>query len=168
MKECLPIPPPPGPLCSVAERRRFRRQRDALTCDAFDRFNARVFDGRLPADLPITWNPRLRTTAGITRCKKTVPVGCLCVSLSVPAFSLADPHPVLQRSASIELSTKVLDRGSCALVRFRQCFFFRLGPHPVLLFWCVFVCDVFFLQVACTTRCATRCVTRRRGSWMGS
>ena len=31
------------------------------------RFNATVFGGQLPAGLEVSWNARLKTTAGITR-----------------------------------------------------------------------------------------------------
>jgi predicted SprT family Zn-dependent metalloprotease len=44
----------------------FRRDRAALSAAVFADLNARVFGGRLPADLSITWNARLATTAGLT------------------------------------------------------------------------------------------------------
>jgi hypothetical protein len=44
----------------------FRRDRAALSAAVFADLNARVFGGRLPADLAITWNARLATTAGLT------------------------------------------------------------------------------------------------------
>ena len=47
----------------------FRRDRDMLTRKYFERFNADIFDNRLPPDLPVNWNKRLLTTAGITKLK---------------------------------------------------------------------------------------------------
>ena len=38
------------------------------------RFNAAVFEGRLPADLDIGWNTRLKTTAGTTHFRRDPPV----------------------------------------------------------------------------------------------
>jgi predicted SprT family Zn-dependent metalloprotease len=42
----------------------FARRRERLARELYAEWNAAVFDGRLPPDLPIVWNPRLRCTAG--------------------------------------------------------------------------------------------------------
>ncbi|KAK3273974.1 hypothetical protein CYMTET_17820 [Cymbomonas tetramitiformis] len=68
-------------------RAAFQRQRGELAYDLFKEYNARIFEGRLPSDLEITWNVNLKTTAGITK------------------YRLKDGV----HSAKVELSTKVLD-----------------------------------------------------------
>jgi predicted SprT family Zn-dependent metalloprotease len=69
----------------------FKRSRSALTRAAYSDFNEKCFGGHLPADLSVTWNKRLRTTAGVTKMKKvTGPMGVV-------------------KSATIELSDKVVD-----------------------------------------------------------
>ena len=45
----------------------FREHRDASARAFFAEFNQNVFDGKLPADLPIHWNKRLLTTGGLTK-----------------------------------------------------------------------------------------------------
>lgn len=52
------------------------------------RFNGKVFDGGLPAALPVYWSASLRTTAGVTRCSR----------LSSG-----------ERAATVTLSSKVVD-----------------------------------------------------------
>ncbi|KAL3138893.1 hypothetical protein ABBQ32_005716 [Trebouxia sp. C0010 RCD-2024] len=56
------------------------------------RLNSAVFEERLPADLQISWNVHLRTTAGLTRNTR---------------ISLAGQAP--KYTARVELSTKVVD-----------------------------------------------------------
>lgn len=62
----------------------------AAVAKGFAEFNAAVFDGALPADMVVSWNSRLRTTAGLTYTSKRA-VGGQVV-----------------RSARIELASKVL------------------------------------------------------------
>lgn len=38
----------------------------------YGRFNADIFGGRLPADLEISWNNNLKTTAGLTHYKRQI------------------------------------------------------------------------------------------------
>ncbi|XP_014663755.1 PREDICTED: uncharacterized protein LOC106806358 [Priapulus caudatus] len=49
----------------------FRHRRDALVRQLFALYNARAFDGRLPADLAVTWNARMTKTAGFTNTFET-------------------------------------------------------------------------------------------------
>lgn len=51
----------------------FKRQRETLTAELFREFNRTVFEGRLPADLQMKWNPRLLTTAGLTHYRRDIP-----------------------------------------------------------------------------------------------
>ena len=76
------------------EGRKFtKKERDTATLEAFVDFNHRCFDDILPADLSISWNKRLRTTAGVTKMKtKRYSTGKESV-----------------RIAAIELSEKVVD-----------------------------------------------------------
>jgi hypothetical protein len=67
---------------------RFTRRKISLTRELFDKYNESVFHESLPTDLPVSWNSRLLTTAGITKMKKS------------------SSH---DRTAAIELSTKVVD-----------------------------------------------------------
>jgi hypothetical protein len=60
-----------------------------------DRYNQRIFLDQLPADLVISWNVNLKTTAGLTHFSRT---------------AAADPSDFLSPmvySARVELSTKV-------------------------------------------------------------
>lgn len=66
---------------------KFKQERVAMTQKMFHEFNLKAFRSALPADLPIKWNKRLLTTAGITKLKLS-----------------SD-----QRTAIIELSEKVVD-----------------------------------------------------------
>ena len=59
------------------------------------RYNQRVFQGKLPADMEVTWSAHLKTTAGVTKFKMVRAAG---------AGAGAEKY-----SAKIELSTKVLD-----------------------------------------------------------
>lgn len=70
---------------NVFTPREFKQRREALTRDLFREFNKRVFADQLPSDLPISWNSRLLTTAGLCKCVRKLGV----------------------RSASVELATKV-------------------------------------------------------------
>jgi hypothetical protein len=51
----------------------FKRQREEMTAELFAEFNRTVFGGQLPADLEITWNARLLTTAGLTHYRRDIP-----------------------------------------------------------------------------------------------
>jgi hypothetical protein len=66
----------------------------ALPC----RFNATVFEGQLPGDLDMSWNARLKTTAGTTHFRREPPTtltgqprcgacfpSCLLVGLRTPS-----------------------------------------------------------------------------------
>jgi hypothetical protein len=72
----------------------FRRNREALTKEAFSEFNQDAFSGKL-STVEVVWSNKLRTTAGLTRLKKIL--------------RNTTPGTPLDRLASIELSTKVLD-----------------------------------------------------------
>lgn len=54
---------------SKTDPRAFKKERGAMTVALFAEYNRRIFDDRLPADLEIKWNERLRTTAGVTHYK---------------------------------------------------------------------------------------------------
>ncbi|XP_072009549.1 germ cell nuclear acidic protein-like [Engystomops pustulosus] len=45
----------------------FQENKQELTRCLYEFYNQTVFDDELPADMKITWNKRLRTTAGLTR-----------------------------------------------------------------------------------------------------
>uniref|UniRef100_A0A914WIY8 SprT-like domain-containing protein n=1 Tax=Plectus sambesii TaxID=2011161 RepID=A0A914WIY8_9BILA len=86
-----------SPTCPTDNRHRdaqfflgksFKKNRIDLCAKLFRIYNETIFDLKLPADLPMQWNVRLRKTAG--RC---------CYRRS----------PDLARTARIELSTKVCD-----------------------------------------------------------
>lgn len=66
----------------------YTKQRHDLAKEMYRRYNDIIFEGILPADLDISWNARLSTTAGLTHYKR-------------------DAYQ--KYSARIELSTKVLD-----------------------------------------------------------
>jgi predicted SprT family Zn-dependent metalloprotease len=61
---------PASPSSSSPPNRRYafrnKKHRDALTASLYSEYNRVVFDSRLPADLPLKWDARLRTTAGTT------------------------------------------------------------------------------------------------------
>lgn len=42
---------------------------------AYCRYNAQVFEGRLPRDLDISWNSKLTTTAGLTQYQRSIQTG---------------------------------------------------------------------------------------------
>ncbi|WIA35546.1 hypothetical protein OEZ86_003971 [Tetradesmus obliquus] len=91
--------PRPQPGCMTApakapSSRTFARQRQQLSQQLYDQWNAQVFDGALPA-VPLVWNPRLTATAG-----QVVDDG----SLNRLKASRQERIPV-----RLELSTKVLD-----------------------------------------------------------
>ncbi|EDQ90998.1 uncharacterized protein MONBRDRAFT_23840 [Monosiga brevicollis MX1] len=67
----------------------FRRSREHLASQLFQEYNVQVFDRQLPQDLELKWSNRLNTTAG----------------RAVLRLQRATGH----RTASIELSTKVVD-----------------------------------------------------------
>jgi predicted SprT family Zn-dependent metalloprotease len=65
----------------------------ALATSLYQKFNLLIFDGALPADLDISWNKRLTSTAGMTHYKRRIDA-----RTSLPVYS-----------CRIELATKVLD-----------------------------------------------------------
>lgn len=67
----------------------YRANRDKLAADLYAKYNATIFDNKLPADMNLTWGARLNTTAGRT-------------------FFSTDKI-TQERKARIELSVKVLD-----------------------------------------------------------
>ena len=73
-------------------KKTFEKQRESLTKELFSKFNRTVFDGKLES-VNVVWQPRLRTTAGVTRLKRLQGTN-------------AGSN---QRIASIELATKILD-----------------------------------------------------------
>jgi len=94
-----PIQPPRPSQPSLAflsqrDRANFTRNREALAKTLYTKYNSIIFGKRLPADLDISWNKRLATTAGLTHYKR-----------EVPADLLLPPR----YTARIELSCKVLD-----------------------------------------------------------
>ncbi|GFU43651.1 acidic repeat-containing protein [Nephila pilipes] len=48
----------------------FNRNRVFFTHKLYHFFNRKIFNNRLPEDMSITWNDNLRTTAGLTHCRK--------------------------------------------------------------------------------------------------
>jgi predicted SprT family Zn-dependent metalloprotease len=82
----------------------FARRRERLARELYAEWNALVFDGRLPTDLPIVWNPRLRCTAGQVvddRSRDALKIG------ATPAARRAE-----RVACRLELSPRVLDRES--------------------------------------------------------
>lgn len=69
-----------------------KKEAEAAASQAFNELNLRCFDNALPFDLAVSWNKRLRTTAGVTKMKTKGVSGAESV-----------------RIASIELSQKVVD-----------------------------------------------------------
>lgn len=55
---------PPGSTGPATSHLAFTRKRAELVQSLYKEWNALVFGGRLPADLPLVWNPRLLSTAG--------------------------------------------------------------------------------------------------------
>jgi predicted SprT family Zn-dependent metalloprotease len=92
--EARPAPAPATASCAAvgagADREVNLKNRAALTAALLAEYNRTVFSGLLPGDLEITWNDRLRKTAGLTY--STTKAGV--------------------RSSRVELSAKVLDRES--------------------------------------------------------
>jgi predicted SprT family Zn-dependent metalloprotease len=86
-----PRPTPSKPGMSKAA---FARQRESLTQTLFQKLNTSAFSNKL-SKVDITWSSKLRKTAGQTRLKRNKMV--------------MRPGVPLERLASIELSTKVLD-----------------------------------------------------------
>jgi hypothetical protein len=72
----------------------FKKNKELLTKQLFVKFDQAAFDGRL-SSVEVTWSNKLRTTAGLTRLKKS--------------YTDMRPGSPKRRFASIELSTKVLD-----------------------------------------------------------
>jgi SprT-like family len=73
----------------------FKKKREAMSKAYFDEYNKAVFEGQLATQVNIVWSNKLRTTAGLTRLKRRQ------VDFT--------PGAGMERSATIELSTKVLD-----------------------------------------------------------
>uniref|UniRef100_A0A5S6QT35 SprT-like domain-containing protein n=1 Tax=Trichuris muris TaxID=70415 RepID=A0A5S6QT35_TRIMR len=46
-------------------------KRDEVVSQLYRLFNETVFDGKLPRDMKVAWNPRLIKTAGYCKCKRT-------------------------------------------------------------------------------------------------
>mmetsp|Transcript_7303 Transcript_7303/g.17216 ORF Transcript_7303/g.17216 Transcript_7303/m.17216 type:complete len:472 (-) Transcript_7303:1351-2766(-) len=72
----------------------FKTKRESITQELFNEFNKKAFGGKLESVL-VQWSTKLRTTAGLTRLRKS--------------GQNMRPGVPLQRVATIELSTKVLD-----------------------------------------------------------
>jgi hypothetical protein len=81
-------------LSSKMSKAAFRRNRQSLAEDNFSHFNKAAFGGNI-ASVEVIWSNKLRTTAGLTRLKKS--------------YMNMRPGIPQERLASIELSTKVLD-----------------------------------------------------------
>ena len=83
----------------------YSRYKQHLVNLLFHLFNTKAFDTNLPADMEITWNPRLTKTAG------------LCIQRRIKLTKKSDNSSFSQRNTEIEevraskidLSTKVLD-----------------------------------------------------------
>jgi len=84
---------------SLEAIKRFKKEKVQLTQKLFESLNTLGFHDRLPSNLSIVWNKKLRTTAGITKLKLS------SSSSSSPSGSSGAPN----RSALIELSEKVID-----------------------------------------------------------
>ncbi|XP_065649583.1 germ cell nuclear acidic protein [Hydra vulgaris] len=65
-----------------AYKREFCKVRDQYVSELFTLFNKTVFDNKLPADLPITWNKRMTKTAGFCYYKSSMGVRCSYIELS--------------------------------------------------------------------------------------
>lgn len=72
----------------------FKKNRDSLSKQTFSEFDQAAFSGKL-SSVEVVWSNTLRTTAGLTRLKKS--------------YRNMRPGVPQERLASIELSTKVLD-----------------------------------------------------------
>lgn len=88
----------------------FKKQRDQLTKNLFTEYNSTIFNNALPADMVISWNPRLRQTAGLTHYKREVHL----VEGWENSISKGEDGTMQQQSryvftARVELSSKVLD-----------------------------------------------------------
>ncbi|XP_022800723.1 acidic repeat-containing protein-like isoform X3 [Stylophora pistillata] len=51
-------------LTSYTTEKDFKKNKEKLVRDLFELYNQTVFDNQLPSDFQITWNPRMRSTAG--------------------------------------------------------------------------------------------------------
>lgn len=72
----------------------FKAQRESMTKELFDEFNRKAFGGKLDS-VSFQWSAKLRTTAGLTRLRRS--------------GENMTPGIPLKRYATIELSKKVLD-----------------------------------------------------------
>lgn len=89
----------------------FKRQREQLTKELFNEYNAKIFNNALPSNLSITWNPRLRQTAGLTHYKREALVldGCQDSIFTREDGTLQQQQHRYVYTARVELSSKVLD-----------------------------------------------------------
>jgi predicted SprT family Zn-dependent metalloprotease len=117
--------PSVAPAATGSAAARFRRDREALTATHFNAFNEIAFKGKLPSptiaagELQVKWNKRLLTTAGITKLKLTTTTTRIRRGSASGDSSAGDsparpstqpkPKPEQVRSATIELSEKVVD-----------------------------------------------------------
>ena len=82
----------------------FRRERERLAHELFQEYNRRVFDEKLPSELLVEWNNKLKTTAGLTHYKREVMDGAYHFSARVELSSkVVDAFPKLQRTLCHEL-----------------------------------------------------------------
>jgi predicted SprT family Zn-dependent metalloprotease len=63
-KDCFKTPSLPLPPMTPSSCKSVSRNRKAMAAELFQLFNETVFDNKLPHDMEICWNKRLRTTAG--------------------------------------------------------------------------------------------------------
>uniref|UniRef100_A0A7S1BDD0 SprT-like domain-containing protein n=1 Tax=Corethron hystrix TaxID=216773 RepID=A0A7S1BDD0_9STRA len=88
---------------STKKRSSFKAKKDILTQTYFNEFNRKVFHSAL-SEVKVEWSTRLQTTAGITKLRR------MCKTTTTKS---GDKHlksvEEIERTASIELSTKVLD-----------------------------------------------------------
>ena len=116
----------------------------ALAQDLFQIYNEVIFDSRLPADLAVTWNKRLLTTAGYCRCKK---------------LACTDGSGSRRRLAAIELSNKVNSTPMCSAQ--------YVCTTKCALCLSVLYCRCATARNACGRRSCTRCATPPPGSSTG-
>uniref|UniRef100_A0A8D9F3I1 Acidic repeat-containing protein n=1 Tax=Cacopsylla melanoneura TaxID=428564 RepID=A0A8D9F3I1_9HEMI len=83
----------PHPEAAVYKTK-FKSKKEELTRRLFHLYNKEVFGDRLPSDMPLEWNGRMRTTSGFCYNKRTRSL---------------DPTKPDVRSARIALSKKILD-----------------------------------------------------------
>ncbi|GFQ95972.1 acidic repeat-containing protein, partial [Trichonephila clavata] len=70
----------------------FKRNRVICTNKLYHFFNKKIFNNRLPEDMPVKWSDNLRTTAGYTHCQRdneTKEYSC-CIELSTKVVTSFD------------------------------------------------------------------------------